>query len=210
MSKIEDNKKEFISIAKTITREGVDSLLDWLETTDFYTAPASYKYHSSFEGGLCQHSLNVYRNMIKLKEQFCPQIPDETCKIVALFHDVAKVNFYEKTVKNTKVYSPTGSKSDEMGRFDWVAVAGYSVIPEDKRDFVCHIHAVNSYILINKHMKLTMAEVAAITNHHFGADDYFAVKDISEVVNRYPAAGLLHMADFLATYINENPYMINE
>ena len=178
MSKVEDNKKEFISIAKTITREGVDSLLDWLETTDFYTAPASYKYHSSYEG--------------------------------ALFHDVAKVNFYEKTVKNTKVYSPTGSKSDEMGRFDWVAVAGYSVIPEDKRDFVCHIHAVNSYILINKHMKLTMAEVAAITNHHFGADDYFAVKDISEVVNRYPAAGLLHMADFLATYINENPYMIDE
>lgn len=207
---IQKNKEEFIGIVKEINREGVDELLAWLETTDFFRAPASTKFHSNFEGGLCKHSLNVYHTMMKLKNDYCPEISDESCKIVALFHDIAKVNFYEEYAQNKKVYSPNGSKYDELGKFDWVAVKSYRVKSDADKEFVCHTHGVNSYMILHRFIKITQSEAAAIMNHHSGADDNFAVKDISEVLNRYPTATLLHMADYLATFILENPYMVDE
>lgn len=210
MSRIEDNKKEFISIAKSIEREGIDDLLAWLETTDFYTTVASTKYHANYEGGLCEHSLHVYANMIDLRDQFCPLVPDETCKIVALFHDLAKVDFYEEYAQNKKVYSPTGSKSDELGRFDWVSVKGFRTKEAIDRDFVLSEHGVNSYVMLHKYVKLSQSEAAAIINHHAGKDNGYAMRDLNEVFNRYPAATLLHLADMLATYIDENPYIVDE
>lgn len=208
--KIRKNKEEFLSIANTIERDGIKELLDWLVITDFFKAPASTRFHNSFEGGLCEHSLNVYHNLIQLKNLYCPEISDESCKIVALFHDLAKVNFYEKTVQNKKVYSKNGSKSDEMGRFDWVASPGYKVYDYMDRDFVCNTHGVNSYLRLNKFMKLSMPEVSAIINHHSGLDETFSGAELSEVLDRYPLAPLLHMADYLATFITENPYMVDE
>lgn len=208
--KIKHNKEEFISIAKTINREGMDELIKALEESDFFVAPASTKYHLNVKGGLCEHSLNVYYNMLKLRDTFCPGIEDETCKVSALFHDLAKVNFYEEYAQNVKEYSPRGSKRDEMGNFDWVAKKAYKVKSASDRDFVCSTHGVNSYILLSKYIKLYQQERAAIINHHSGLDDGMANNDIGEVFNRYPAATILHMADYLATYINENPYMIDE
>lgn len=208
--KIRKNKEEFLSIANTIERDGVKELISWLVSTDFFKAPASTRFHNSFEGGLCEHSLNVYHNLIQLKNLYCPEISDESCKIVALFHDLAKVNFYEKTVQNKKVYSKNGSKSDEMGRFDWVASPGYKVYDYMDRDFVCNAHGVNSYLRVNKFMKLSMPEVSAIINHHSGLDETFSGAELSEVLDRYPLASLLHMADYLATFITENPYMVDE
>ena len=210
MINAEDNKKEFIKLLSSIKREGIDKLLEWLETTDFFYAPASSKYHLNVKYGLCQHSLNVYNNMMKLKEQFCPEMPDETVIISALLHDLAKVNFYEEYAQNVKEYSPRGSKRDELGNFEWVAKKAYRVKSLADKEFVCGTHGVNSYILISQFIKLTEAERAAIINHHSGLDDGMANKDIGEVFNRYPAATLLHMADYIATYINENPYMIDE
>ena len=210
MSKIEDNKNKFISIAKTIEREGINELLDWLETTDFYTTVASTKYHANYPGGLCEHSIHVYENMIKLRDQFCPQIPDETCKLVALFHDLAKVDFYEEYAQNKKVYSPSGSKKDELGRFDWVSVKSFKARDAADRDFVLSEHGVNSYVMLHKYVKLSQGEAAAIINHHAGKDNGYALKDLNEVFNRFPVATLLHLADMLATYINENPYMVDE
>ena len=208
--KIRKNKEEFLSIANTIERDGAKELIGWLVSTDFFKAPASTRFHNSFEGGLCEHSLNVYHNLIQLKNLYCPEISDESCKIVALFHDLAKVNFYEKTVQNKKVYSKNGSKSDEMGRFDWVASPGYKVYDYMDRDFVCNAHGVNSYLRVNKFMKLSMPEVSAIINHHSGLDETFSGAELSEVLDRYPLASLLHMADYLATFITENPYMVDE
>lgn len=209
-NQLKSNKEEFKRLVNSITREGAKDLLDWLETTDFYTAPASVRYHSCYKGGLCQHSINVYRNMEKLRNEFCPEVSEDTCKIVALFHDISKVGFYEETVQNKKVYSKNGTKSDELGNFDWVSVKGYKVKSDTDKSFVCHTHGVNSYLLIHRFIKLTQSETAAIMNHHSGMDDNMAVKDISEVLNRYPAATLLHMADYLSTFITENPYMVNE
>ena len=62
-----ENRQRFIDIYKTnITREGADKLLAYLESSDFFTAPASTRYHGNYEGGLCQHSLNVYDALVDI------------------------------------------------------------------------------------------------------------------------------------------------
>ena len=88
----EEQKQEFIHLLSFVERDGVQSLLEWLESTDFYTAPASTKYHGAYAGGLLEHSLNVFRRLVKR----CPAADMDTLTITALLHDVCKVDFYEK------------------------------------------------------------------------------------------------------------------
>ena len=94
-----DLKKEFERIARSrISRDGLEDLLGWLSTTDFYTAPASSRYHGNFSGGLVTHSLNVYRRLCDLERMYgLEEDPanTESAAIVALFHDLCKVNFYK-------------------------------------------------------------------------------------------------------------------
>ena len=60
-----DNKERFIEIfTSQIHRPGAAELLEWLESTDFFEAPASTHYHGSYPGGLVEHSLNVYYELI--------------------------------------------------------------------------------------------------------------------------------------------------
>ena len=93
-----NNKEKFITVATThIKRQGITNLLEWLENTDFYTAPASTKYHLATEGGLLQHSLNVYDKLLRLYASEYGAISEEaheTLAIIGLFHDICKVNFY--------------------------------------------------------------------------------------------------------------------
>ena len=97
-------KQQFIELLKSTNREGIDKLLDFLEKTDFYTAPASTRFHGSFEGGLLEHSLKVYE-ILADKVKHCSkdiQVSDDTIKIVALLHDICKVNFYKVDYRNAK------------------------------------------------------------------------------------------------------------
>lgn len=89
----EEQKQEFIHLLSFVERDGVQSLLEWLESTDFYTAPASTKYHGAYEGGLLEHSLNVFRRLAKR----CPAADMDTLTVAALLHDVCKIHLYEKT-----------------------------------------------------------------------------------------------------------------
>ena len=92
-------KEEFIEIFKThITREGADKLLDYLTNkSDFFSAPASARYHGSYPGGLCEHSLNVYHCLVdylgreRVQELYGLEYSDETIAIVALLHDLCKI-----------------------------------------------------------------------------------------------------------------------
>ena len=88
-----EQKQEFIHLLSFVERDGVQSLLEWLESTDFYTAPASTKYHGAYAGGLLEHSLNVFRRLVKR----CPAADMDTLTIAALLHDVCKIHLYEKT-----------------------------------------------------------------------------------------------------------------
>lgn len=192
MSEIKD---EFIEIYKNnIKREGSEELLNWLIKTDFFTAPASTKFHSAFEGGLCEHCVKVYKrflNMVKAEfgENYQNVISDESIAIIGLLHDVCKVNSYQVEMRNVK---------DENGT--WVKQP-YYVFNED----LPYGHGEKSVYIINGFLRLTREEALTI-NWHMGGFDA-RVKggsySISDAFYRYPVAVIFHTADTLTTYLDE-------
>ena len=101
MSQLEENKKEFIDLLSSVDREGVAGLIDYLLLeTDFFKAPASSRYHGSFEGGLLDHSLNVYYELDSLVDYYGLKLPKDSIIITGLLHDVCKVNTYKKAMVN--------------------------------------------------------------------------------------------------------------
>lgn len=204
-TELKQMKERYISLVKSITREGfdVDKLLYKLENSDFYTAPASTMFHNSFEGGLVAHSLNVYDNLVLLvNAKGIKDFSEDTLKIVALFHDLAKMNFYEVYVRNVKKYSDHGTKQDEMGKFDWAAEKGFKVKDATDR-YLFGTHGQNSERILSYFMPLSEQESAAIIWHHAGMDNGGVDKDLTPILNRYPLATLLHMADMMSTYLDE-------
>lgn len=205
---IENNKMEFLQLVSQINIPNADTggLVEFLDKADFFTAPASTKYHNNFEGGLCQHSLNVYHSLCNLYEQYKEVIPYEIDKnsllICGLFHDISKTNFYQKSIGNKKIYNEQGTKHDNMGKFDWVSVETWTVRdPEDR--FLAGTHEENSVLLISRFIPLNQEETVAIMNHHMHTGDGIQFMDQTHICNQYPLAVLLHSADFLVTYIQE-------
>ncbi len=191
MSEIKD---EFIEIYKNnIKREGSEELLNWLIKTDFFTAPASTKFHSAFEGGVCEHCVKVYKrflNMVKAEfgENYQNVISDESIAIIGLLHDVCKVNSYQVEMRNVK---------DENGT--WVKQP-YYVFNED----LPYGHGEKSVYIINGFLRLTREEALTINWHMGGFDARIqATSDLSDAFNRFPIAVLFHSADFQTTYLDE-------
>ena len=178
---IADNKQKFIDLVQSISREGFmkDNLLTKLENSDFYTAPASAKYHCHYKGGLCEHSLNVYNNIVKLAEMKGVEIDSDTLKIVALFHDLSKMNYYETYFMNKKNYHAGGTKHDEGGAFDWEAVSAYKVRENSER-FLFGNHEQTSEFMLRSYCPLTYEESIAILHHHGGMGFDSAKDDVSE------------------------------
>lgn len=199
---IEQNKNEFLSYVNSIKRENsnIEKLISKLEASDFFTAPASTKYHGAFEGGLCRHSLDVFIILKNLVAMTQLEIPEETLVIVSLFHDISKMNNYEQTCFNKKVYSELGSKSDNNGRFDWVSEMGYKT--KDAKDrFVYGNHEQNSEYMIRQFIPLKLEESVAILHHHGGMGWDSTQMDISTIYQKYPLALLLHQADMMCAYM---------
>lgn len=208
--RIEQNKQTFIGLINSITRDGArkSELISKLENSDFFTAPASTKYHASYAGGLCEHSLNVYNSAVKLVEAFnlTDVISSDSLLITCLLHDISKMNFYETSYRNKKQYSDYGSKHDDGGRFDWVVEKSYAVIPEENR-FLYGNHEETSEFMIRSYMPLSYEESVAILHHHAGMSWDCAKDNLSAILNRYPLATILHLADMASCYILER---INE
>lgn len=147
MNDIERNKTTFKSIVfSTIHREGIEDLMNWIDTTDFYSAPSSTRYHGAEPGGLCAHSLAVYK-YLKAKQE---DEDDETIAIAALFHDLCKCNFYKQSFRNVK--------NEVTGK--WEKVPCYEV-----DDQLCLGHGEKSMFIIMNFMKLTDDECLAIRWH---------------------------------------------
>lgn len=90
-------KEQFIEMAKGITRPGIDQMMAWLETTDFYTAPASTRFHGAEEGGLCAHSITVAKRLLEIADLWAPnQYSRDALLTVALFHDLCKTSLNRK------------------------------------------------------------------------------------------------------------------
>lgn len=185
-------KERFLSAYNNaVHRDGSDMLLRWLEDSDFFVAPASTKFHGCHEGGLLQHSLNVYdclkRGLVNAGLQ--NSYPEETVAVVSLLHDICKVNFYKKGFRNVK--------DEETGQ--WYKKEVYEI---DEK-FPCGEHADKSVILIQNFMHLEPEEILAIRAHMGGWDT--AVKGgnafIGKIFERSKLAVLLHLADMEATYL---------
>lgn len=188
---MEENKQRFLGLFKQhIARKGSDDLLSLLEQSDFFTAPASTRYHGSHDGGLLAHSLNVYDYLVRLlqSEGLAKAYSDETVAIVALLHDLCKVHFYKKGVRNVK----------EDGR--WVQKEVFEI---DER-FPCG-HGEKSIIIIQHFMPLERDEIYAIRAHMGGFDTSVKGGDrfIGKIFECSKLAVLTHMADMLATYFME-------
>ena len=212
---IQQNKERFLGLIRSIEREGIqmDRLIAQLEGSDFFTAPASTVYHNAYRGGLCEHSLNVYDILVKLITSIYPiektvdgiatyeAAPSmDSIKIVALLHDFDKINKYERTVKNQKVYSETGTKYDEMGRYDWVSVPGYKR-KDNSQVFLLGTHGENSTYMTETFVPLSVEEHCAILNHHSVYDN--PNLNVTAIYNKYSLACLLHTADMISTYVLE-------
>ena len=192
-------KDRFIEIYREcITRTGADKLLEWLEGTDFFEAPASTRFHLARPGGLVEHSIHTYERLRELvefeksySEQFClaSAIDTETIAICGLLHDICKANFYAVEMRNRK---------NEQGQ--WEKYPFYVV-----DDQLPYGHGEKSVYITSGFMKLTREEAMAIRWHMGGFDD--SVKGgsyaMSGAFEKFPLALLLHMADMQATYLDE-------
>ncbi len=187
---INKNKEEFISIAReNIKRDGLEELLTWLESTDFFEAPASSKFHSAEAGGLCFHSINVFNRLFKLAtDEFGDNVNKETIAVIALFHDVCKCCYYKTSFRNVK----------ENG--EWVQKPYYSI-----DDMLPYGHGEKSVYMINGYMRLTREEALAINWHMGGFDKRVIGGDYSMAKSyyKYPICALAHIADIMATYLDE-------
>ena len=187
-----ETKKLFYDIAyDNIHRRGITAFLDYLDMeTDFFTAPASTKYHGSYQGGLVMHSLEVYAQFLKLAPIYnydmANSILCESATICTLFHDVCKINTYKESCRNIK--------DEKTG--EWKSVPCY--VNDDKNVFGAH--GAYSVYLINEYMHLNREETIAIY-HHMGAWDIGKNDNPSKAYECVKLAWLLHVADEAATYI---------
>lgn len=195
-------KQQIIEILLEVKRKGMDKLIAYLEESDFFTAPASTKYHNCNEGGLAEHSLNVYTCLTEKNTTYNLGLDKEIIAITALLHDVCKINFYKKGFKNVKA----GKKLDWKGREvdNWIEEEVWEV--DDQLPFG---HGEKSVITIMRFIELGDLEVAMI-RWHMGA---FASKDdkaLQNAMNKWPEVVALHTADLEATYIIEERKQIIE
>ena len=207
------NIEEFENLYKEyiLPREGGDKLLEFIRKSDFYTAPASTKYHLNEEGGLLQHSLNVFHCLMsKASNPTWANIitPDKhkTTACVALLNDLCKTYCYEKELKNTKSYDPEtvasfngrGVKHDAKGDYVWVMAEAYTT----NNKFPLG-HGAKSVFFIQQFMKLTMEEIACIYWHMGAYCDSSQWTELGNAFEKYPLAMALHEADMEATHMLE-------
>lgn len=192
-------KEKFIAIFEEyITRAGADKLLKWLEASDFFTAPASTRFHLAEPGGLVAHSVHVYDRLRSLYLSECMKIDgrdilsdeeEETIAICGLLHDLCKVNFYAVELRN---------KKNEQGR--WEQVPFYVV-----DDQLPYGHGEKSVYMISGFIRLNREEAMAIRWHMGFSDNEFKAGGygVGNAFGKYPIALMTHIADLQATYLDE-------
>lgn len=191
-------KEKFLEIYReNITRPGAEEFLKWLESTDFFEAPASTRFHLSRPGGLVEHSIHVYERLKKLYnvEKYgdlseVDVFPEaETIAICGLLHDICKANFYGVEMRNRK---------NEQGQ--WEKYPFYIV-----DDQLPYGHGEKSVYIISSFMKLSREEAMAIRWHMGFSDTEFKGGGFSvgNAFDKFPLAVLTHIADLQATYLDE-------
>lgn len=177
-------KDKMLELLKSINREGIEKLISFLEKTDFFSAPASTRFHGSYEGGLVDHSLKVYEILNKKIKESAFDIQDDTIKIVALLHDICKLNYYKVEYRNAK---------NKNG--DWEKVPYYTV-----DDTIPYGHGEKSVMMLSEFITLSNEEKYAIRWHMGFTEPKELYSTIGSAYKKYPLSLLLFEADLESTY----------
>lgn len=203
---IELNKKQFAKILiDNLDVSEYESIMSFLQHTDFFTAPASTRFHLCEEGGLCQHSLNVYTAAMQIDTAFNSGASKRSIAICSLLHDVCKAGVYRKELKNTKNYDkealkgqPTYKiKHDKKGDFIWDLKEVY--VFDDPWPFG---HGSKSAYIVSQLLDLTNEEALAI-RYHMGSYEEGDKERCSKVFEQSKLALLIHFADMYASKVVE-------
>ncbi len=189
--KLEALKKEYIDLLISTGRKGIKELIEYLETrTDFFTAPASTKFHNNFEGGLLEHSLNVYENFQIMLDAKGVQMDEDSIIICALLHDLCKCNFYVKEDRNRKVDGK------------WQT---YEVWSNMKNPSIPLPHSSRSIRIIRSYVSLKFLEELTIFYHMgpYGGEDYEYKNLLKQVNEQFPQTLLFYVADLISSYLDE-------
>ena len=180
-------KEEFIKLLKETNREGIENLVEFLEKSDFFSAPASTRFHGNKEGGLVEHSMKVYEILEqKVNTSIIPiTTPKESLIIIGLLHDICKTNFYKIDYRNAK---------NELGV--WEKVPYYTI-----DDTIPYGHGEKSVMMLTEYIKLTSEEKYAIRWHMGFTEPKELYTTIGNAYKKYPIALLTHEADLEATYL---------
>jgi len=178
---MKDKVKELLN---KINRPGMSELIEFLEKSDYYKAPASTRYHGAYEKGLMEHSYKVYE-ILKEKVEFHKlEVSEETLIIVTLLHDLCKVNFYKIDYRNAK-----------NAKGEWEKVPYFTI-----DDTIPYGHGEKSVMMITEYIKLTNEEKYAIRWHMGFSEPKELYGTLGQAFKKYPLALLLHEADMEATY----------
>ena len=189
-------REEFLNLLKSTNRQGIDNLIEFIEKTDFFKAPASTRYHGNYEGGLLEHSMKVYEILKQKLKNSSIEInsPEESiildseniclAKIIALLHDICKVNYYKVDYRNAK---------NQFG--EWEKVPYYTV-----EDTIPYGHGEKSVMMLTEYIKLTSEEKYCIRWHMGFTEPKELYGTLGEAFKKYPLALLVHEADLEATY----------
>ena len=191
-------KEEFVKYYQQyITREGGKELLEYLEKSDFFTAPASTRFHGDHRGGLCEHSVNVFKHLVRLASTYKKELgvekweqKAESIAICSLLHDLCKIGCYKVDMRNRK---------NEQGV--WEKYPAYSFDEQEPMGF----HGPKSARVIERYIKLTDEEWVAIATHMGAWDRNPGDPSLNSVYDepKYRLSVLLSIADEFATYFDE-------
>ena len=183
---IEENKKYILAFLGSVDRPGIDKLIEYLNSTNFFSDPASAYYHGAFKGGLALHSIEVFKTLRKYKWSRLFEADDDEIVISALMHDICKANTYSLTLKNVK----------ENG--EWIQVQSY----KNERPEFPYGHGEKSVDILRDFIPLTLNEKLAIRYHMGPYEGKESWNDLGYAQEISPLAFWLHVADaFVSRYI---------
>lgn len=193
-------KKEFITLLKSTERDGVDDVIEELQELGFFDAPASSSFHLNYDGGLVEHSLNVCRvalgirqQMIAMNKNMAEYLPEDSVIIASLLHDVCKADIYKKVTKK---------KKDKFGMIQ--TKQGFKL---DYTNFPLGHGEKSVIVLLRAGLAMSDYEIMAIRWHMAAWDLPFQSADIKENLNKArdicPLCAVIQTADTLASSILE-------
>lgn len=189
---LEEQKEMILDLLRSTERDGIDKLADYLsDSTDFFTAPASTRFHNNFSGGLAQHCLNVYENFKSLLEIKGVEMSEDSIIICALLHDLCKCSTYVVETRNRK---------NEQGQWE-----KYNIWATNKDVDIPLPHSSRSIAIIRKFIKLSIKEELTIFYHMgpYGGEDYEYRNMLKAANEKYPQTVLFYVADTIASYLDE-------